>query len=1047
MTGFSKRGGPLSKCIYFDENGELTSNSDACQMIEGSAQRFQPSDVHALADVISKMKPEHALALGALRRDLPDRVEIATKRRIDVLRARGHHNGEIARTRENILYLPQAPAMALLGFDTKGMPDHVRTRLNALGGFKAAIYEIIPQIASCATVERASTSAGLIRSDTGERLNGSEGTHLYAHVNDGTDIERFLTTLHQRCWLAGLGWMMVGAGGQLLERSIVDRMVGASERLIFEGPPILGEGLTQDLELRRPKAHDGDGLDTREYCLPLTIVEWGRFKKAKSAEIHRVASRASRAREAFITARIEILRAAGLAEEQARATVERQCAGVLRPDIVLPWDDPELDGYTVGNVLANPRQFEGETLADPLEGVEYGRGKARIMIRQDGTPWIHSFAHDRTVYELRRDATSVRAAVNKADKSDHVKVLTRLVPDADLTKDETAELVRETARFSGIPARDTKAALKDRTEKIDAERTEERRMYQLAQRTDPREWLIVPLEKEAIEPVVKTLDCVFSESKRLEPPMRNLHGAMIAKRRSSPLNMHALASDLANAEDANDSAKRPAPPHIALVELTAEEVALLVEQHIEYVDVKGTAVHLPSLFIRHYIAYVHGDQTELPTIGAVVNLPIVLADGSVLSGNDGRGIDRERNILFDIPKEIIRVLPQRHQCTPQVVAKAMTFLTDEWLCDVLTDYHGKCVIIANALSLIERTAFPERPVFWVTAARRGSGKTTVLNMIVVAVLGVRAAGASWSFVEEERRKALLGYLMNGAPYIIWDNIKRGSQLSCPHIERCCTLPEYEDRLLGVNQIVKAPTNTIQTFTGNSIAPKGDLASRSLRCELSTDRPDPENRDYDHPDPITWTQEHRAEVLGALYTVLLANPTLLFETGRQMDTRFPAWQRLVGTAVEFAAKMAKEQGDPNAVEISFAKLFAAQDEEDEEGNEFAQALIIIWTWVCEMTSKPFSAAQVEAFINTPWDDNAAKARQGTELRDILFGGQMSGRITARRVSWKLRAHLDEPIRYSAADPSDASIQDEVITLKATQSRSKATAEYWIDRRKA
>jgi hypothetical protein len=50
-------------------------------------------------------------------------------------------------------------------------------------------------------------------------------------------------------------------------------------------------------------------------------------------------------------------------------------------------------------VLANPDRFVGETLADPLEGIEYGRCKAKIMRRADGSLWIHSFAHGRTVYE------------------------------------------------------------------------------------------------------------------------------------------------------------------------------------------------------------------------------------------------------------------------------------------------------------------------------------------------------------------------------------------------------------------------------------------------------------------------------------------------------------------------------------------------------------------------------------------------------------------------------------------------------------------------
>ena len=61
------------------------------------------------------------------------------------------------------------------------------------------------------------------------------GGHLGGGVW-GADSERFLRALHDRCWLAGLGWMMVSASGALLERSIVDRMVGGAERLVLIGP-------------------------------------------------------------------------------------------------------------------------------------------------------------------------------------------------------------------------------------------------------------------------------------------------------------------------------------------------------------------------------------------------------------------------------------------------------------------------------------------------------------------------------------------------------------------------------------------------------------------------------------------------------------------------------------------------------------------------------------------------------------------------------------------------------------------------------------------
>ena len=59
---------------------------------------------------------------------------------------------------------------------------------------------------------------------------------------------------------------------------------------------------------------------------------------------------------------------------------------MLLPDIELPFDDEAFAGCTVADVLADPDRFDGATLADPLEGVAYGIGKAKIMRRRDGTP-------------------------------------------------------------------------------------------------------------------------------------------------------------------------------------------------------------------------------------------------------------------------------------------------------------------------------------------------------------------------------------------------------------------------------------------------------------------------------------------------------------------------------------------------------------------------------------------------------------------------------------------------------------------------------------
>ena len=126
------------------------------------------------------------------------------------------------------------------------MPASVAAELQQRGGFWPALLTVLPSLGNVARVTRSSTSAGLSRADTGAALPESDGVHVYVAAKDGADSERFLRALHDRCWLAGFGWMMVSSSGALLERSIVDRMVGGPERLVFEGGPVLVPPLQQD---------------------------------------------------------------------------------------------------------------------------------------------------------------------------------------------------------------------------------------------------------------------------------------------------------------------------------------------------------------------------------------------------------------------------------------------------------------------------------------------------------------------------------------------------------------------------------------------------------------------------------------------------------------------------------------------------------------------------------------------------------------------------------------------------------------------------------
>jgi hypothetical protein len=426
-----------------------------------------------------------------------------------------------------------------------------------------------------------------------------------------------------------------------------------------------------------------------------------------------------------------------------------------------------------------------------------------------------------------------------------------------------------------------------------------------------------------------------------------------------------------------------------LSKMSEMEVAEMIERHIDYVDDDGRSVHLLSPFVWHYM---RRDDNALPTVVAITTLPIVLADGGLLAPD---GLDRSRGIIFEIQKEVRTVIPVPANCTKEAVRQAMQFLCDNWLCDVATDYIGKCTIIAAALTIIERSLLDERPAFFVTAGRRGGGKTTLLYMLIMAVTGIRPAASAWSNNEEERRKALLSYFLYGVPYILWDNIARGSQISCPHIERSCTAKFYIDRKLGVSEAVATAASTIHLFTGNNISARGDLASRSMHIRLAVDRPDPENREFKHPDPIGWTDSNRAEILRAFYTILLGNPQLKTAHDAPGKTRFKMWWRVVGSAVEHAAKL--HGGD----EIDFQTLFLKQEEEEDEDSI---SLVDALTVMAQRWGPGFHATDVAVLINDSVNQDALT------LREFLYPGAPSGLVVAARsVGKRLAAHVDEPVK--------------------------------------
>ena len=928
-------GALLSKRIALGPDGAPHADGGPCRMANGLACMADAPNAAALAWIIDGLRSCDALALGSIigGNGAGTTMNVVTAAALAKLTPDQRGNNVIARTREFIVYAVGAPGWLLADHDQKGMPSEVARRIEAAGGLWPALLAVAPGLAKAARVVRASTSTGLFRQDTGQHYLSSGGMHVYLLAEDGADIDRAVRALHERCWAHGLGWYLIGAAGQLLERSPIDVSTRFSERLCFEGPPDVVPPLVQDIGARAPEAIDGIAIDTRTVIPDLTRDEALQVDAAKRAARQALEPEA-RAVRAAADGRLvdDLVKRTGMPHASALRQVQARHRGILTPDIELVFD--HLGVVTVRQILADPEKYVGETLADPLEGVGYGTGKALLMHsqREPGRVFVHSFAHGGGTYDLKHDLQSARARLEAAPVEALGDLLCDAVAAGELEPEEVRQLVAlcvERAPKIGLRAFAKRL-------KLDQERRhkEQRRAAAERERADPidrRERRPAPRPDQELTPIVLNLERVLGDDASDYPPMRQPDGTLVELRTLAPFAMHQLAANGSNGDD--DPARHiPPPAEPLLVPMSAPAVSLMIERFFVWEQLDkdgGIAYHaaLPAPFVQAFMGLA-ASESKLPVVHAVNTAPMVAMNGATI---DGIGLDRGSGLLHCIDPALRDCIP-RGDITEADVRAAVRFLCDEWLVDTLTDRTGKMVAISAALSMIERHLLPARPAFLISAGQRGGGKTTLAHMLMLGVFGRMATAASWSESQEERRKSLFSYLRQGIAALTWDNIKNGAEIACPEIEKALTGPTVSDRILGVNESATVLTTPIMLFVGNNVKFVGDMASRGPEIRLLTDDPYPENRSVTHTDPLAWTQENRARILRALYVILLfgcrGRPP-----GQLPKTRFRLWWSLVGYPVERAAELIGEEFD-------FVERFKAAEARDSRAAGVAGALRLL-----------------------------------------------------------------------------------------------------------
>ena len=440
---------------------------------------------------------------------------------------------------------------------------------------------------------------------------------------------------------------------------------------------------------------------------------------------------------------------------------------------------------------------------------------------------------------------------------------------------------------------------------------------------------------------------------------------------------------------------------------------------------------------------------------SIAQLPIVLYDGTILTG---RGINRRYGIVFRVPAKLEALLPTSEACTDAAVAQAMRFLTDEWLCDVATDYQGKCIIIACALTILERALLPRAAGFLhhSRTARRRQDHNNPYD------LNGRARPTS-------RRGRLVAQTRSGERHCSPISDRSSAAGLGQHPPGLCRLLPVDRKVLTTRALQRPRSRrepdiktvrpyTVQIFTGNNIAPRGDLASRALTVRLAVDRIDPENRTFRHPDPIEWTTDHRGRS-SRRSTHAAREPAPRQKKSEQSPapTRFKAWWDMVGSAVEFAAQqhvaLVKEEaerfaGDPPdaapPTTVDFNTLFLDGEEDEEQACSLASVLdVLTRKWpdgamfqagnVVKSIFQSSGNASYAASIAEGEAEAAASFKAALELAT----GKVVPLVSAPVINWRLQALKDTPaivdgkalvLRYTKPNRNGRDGGFRVVTLK-------------------
>jgi len=252
---------------------------------------------------------------------------------------------------------------------------------------------------------------------------------------------------------------------------------------------------------------------------------------------------------------------------------------------------------------------------------------------------------------------------------------------------------------------------------------------------------------------------------------------------------------------------------------------------------------------------------HVPVLAGIISAPILREDGTILAQP---GYDEESGLLL-VSGEDWPAIPERPtRADAETALKILRAPFEEFPFVAEEDF---AVHVACTLTAIVRRVLGACPIFGYSAPAQRSGKSLLAESVAIIATGKPAAATAISGDREEIRKMITSVLREGLPIVNLDNVEH--PLSSSDLAKAITQPEYQDRALGQNRMLRLLTNVLWTATGNNLIFRGDLSSRALLSRIDARVESPESRTFQIPQLVDHIRRHRKVLVVAALTILRA----------------------------------------------------------------------------------------------------------------------------------------------------------------------------------